>query len=173
VSVNLPRPDGCRATCGFSTRESGITLIEMLISVLVLTFGLLGIAGLIAQSLKNNQNAYLRTQATVLAYDMLDRMRSNRTAALSGSYNYNDVESPALTATIPATNDRANKDLTNWLNALQTDIALPGAVGAVECNAASSVCTVLVEVNDRRENTGTDAADRAKVATRILVTTEI
>lgn len=65
----------------------GITLVEVLVSVLILAIGLLGLAGLQTQSLNFNHSAYLRSQATVLAYDMIDRMRANRDVALSGSYD--------------------------------------------------------------------------------------
>ena len=57
--------------------KSGFTLIEVLIAMLVLSLGLLGLAGVQARSLKNNVSAYNRAQATQLAYDMADRMRAN------------------------------------------------------------------------------------------------
>lgn len=55
----------------------GFTLIEVLVAILVLAIGLLGLAGLQATSLRNNQSAYNRSQATQLAYDIADRMRAN------------------------------------------------------------------------------------------------
>jgi len=48
-----------------------------LVAMLVLAIGLLGLAGLQVVGLRNNQSAYLRAQATQLAYDMADRMRTN------------------------------------------------------------------------------------------------
>ncbi len=59
--------------------NTGFTLIEVLIAMLVLAVGLLGLAGLQATSLRNNQSAYNRSQATQLAYDLADRMRANFT----------------------------------------------------------------------------------------------
>lgn len=58
--------------------QSGFTMIEVLIAVLVLSIGLLGLAGLQAASLHNNHSAYLRSQATLLAYGIADRMRANQ-----------------------------------------------------------------------------------------------
>ena len=58
-------------------KKSGFTLIEVLIAMLVLSLGLLGLAGIQARSLKNNVSAYNRAQATQLAYDMADRIRAN------------------------------------------------------------------------------------------------
>jgi len=63
---------------------NGFTLLEVMISLLILSIGLLGIAALQANSLKTNHGAYQRTQAIFLAYDMMDRLRANRTAALAG-----------------------------------------------------------------------------------------
>jgi len=73
----------------------GFTLIEVLISLVVISIGLFGIAGMQLQSLKTSHDAYLRTQATFLAYDLIDKMRANRTAAIAGEYNtgFNSVPS--------------------------------------------------------------------------------
>ena len=66
-----------RLPLNLMNKNTGFTLIEVLIAMLVLAVGLLGLAGLQATSLKNNQSAYNRSQATQLAYDIADRMRSN------------------------------------------------------------------------------------------------
>ena len=63
---------------------NGFTLLEVMIALLILSIGLLGLAALQATSLKINHGALLRTQATFLTYDMMDRLRANRTAALAG-----------------------------------------------------------------------------------------
>ena len=65
----------------------GFSLIEALVSLVVLSVGLLGVAGLQLTSLRSNQGAALRSQATFLAYDIVDRMRANSGAALAGAYN--------------------------------------------------------------------------------------
>ena len=67
--------------------QRGFTLIEVLIAIVVLAIGLLGLAGLQASSLKNNTSAYTRSQAQLLAYDMLDRLRANREGVINGSYD--------------------------------------------------------------------------------------
>ena len=65
----------------------GFSLIEVLIAVLVLSIGLLGLAGLQTMSMSNTHSAYLRTQANYLIYDLIDRMRINRAMAQNGNYN--------------------------------------------------------------------------------------
>ena len=67
--------------------QSGFTLVEILIALLVLSIGLLGLAGLQTAGLRANHSANLRTQATLLAYDMTDRMRANREGYEDGDYD--------------------------------------------------------------------------------------
>lgn len=68
-------------------RGRGFSLIEVLVAVLVLAIGLLGLAGLQLTGLKSNHSAYVRSQAALLAYDITERMRANRAAALVGDYD--------------------------------------------------------------------------------------
>lgn len=70
-----------------NNNQQGFTLLEVLISVLILSIGLLGIAGLQLTALSNNTSAYNRSIATTLAYDMADRMRANKVAANNNAYN--------------------------------------------------------------------------------------
>ncbi len=67
-------------------RQRGFSLVEVMVSVLVLSGGLLGLAFLQAQGMKFNAEAYQRTQATVLAYDIIDKLRANPTAAHNDAY---------------------------------------------------------------------------------------
>lgn len=105
----------------FSKRQHGFTLIEILISVFILAVGLLGIASMQAQSLQFNFSAYQRSQATFLAYDIIDRMRVNKPQALLGSYNFALGAGPVSATDCQATGancstgDMANFDLTQWV----------------------------------------------------------
>ena len=56
---------------------NGFTLVEVLVAMVILAIGLLGLASLQAIALKDNQDAYLRSQANLLAYEMSDRIRAN------------------------------------------------------------------------------------------------
>ncbi len=58
--------------------QQGFSLIEVMVTMLIVSIGLLGIAGIIMTSLKNSQSSYGRSQATLLANDIIDRMRANR-----------------------------------------------------------------------------------------------
>ena len=79
----------------------GFSLIEVLIALLVLSVGLLGLAFLQAAGLRFNNDSYMRSQATILAYDLVDRMRANTKAALGGAYCLTSV-TPCTTIAPPA-----------------------------------------------------------------------
>ncbi len=67
-------------------RQSGFSLMEVLVTVLVISIGLLGLAVLQAQALKNNSQAYVRTQAVLRGYDLAERMRANPKGFRQGAY---------------------------------------------------------------------------------------
>jgi len=136
-------------------KQSGFTLLEVLVAVLVLSIGLLGLAGLLASSIRNNQSAYQRTQATWLAYDIVDRMRVNRPAALASDYD-TTLGTPANCAANPTlSGSMAAQDLTGWKTLLAC--ALPAGDGAVALNAANRQVTVTVQWNDSRGTSGNTA----------------
>lgn len=70
-----------RRTRTAASQQRGFSLIEVLIAVLVLAFGLLGFALMQTTSIRFAQAANQRTHATNLAYDLLDQIRSNRLVA--------------------------------------------------------------------------------------------
>ncbi|WP_299595521.1 type IV pilus modification protein PilV [uncultured Microbulbifer sp.] len=116
-------------------KQQGAGLIEVLVTVLILGTSLLALAALQSKSLQYNHSAYLRSQANILAYDILDRIRINRGAIADYSMAMAD-DAPTGTTT-------AQEDLAEWHVNL-TEM-LPGADGAVECVAATSLCTVTVQ----------------------------
>ena len=75
-------------------RQAGFTLTEVLVAVVILAFGLLGIAGLMVVGIQFTHSSQQRSIATQLASDMIDRMRSNKagvelTDSVAGGGNYN------------------------------------------------------------------------------------
>jgi len=79
---NAKRPVGSFFQPG--GRQRGLTLIEILVTLLVLAIGLLGLAGLQGFSLQAGQVSYLRTQATNIGYEVADFARANHAVASSG-----------------------------------------------------------------------------------------
>lgn len=121
----------------------GLTLIEILVAVLVVSVGLLGLAGLQAGALQQNHAAYTRTQVSNLAADIVDRMRANRESAEAGDYNL------ALDDAAPTGSTVAANDLLAWRN-LIGDV-LPRGTGSVAVGADDDV-TVRICWLDVRES---------------------
>ncbi len=122
-------------------KQQGFSLLEVLITMLIVSFGLLGIAGIIVTSLKNNQSSYARSQASLMVNDIIDRMRANRSGAEASPSPYNLT----LTAA-PAGADIATDDLTQWRAALASN--LPSGTGSVAVDDTTKKVTVTVQWDD-------------------------
>jgi type IV pilus assembly protein PilV len=108
--------------------QSGFSLLEVLIALLVLSIGLLGLAALQTTSLRSNEMASMRTTATQLAYDISDRMRANPAGVTAGSYVLAGGATPTGTTV-------AALDLIAWNQAVT---ALPGGRSSItQCDGTS------------------------------------
>jgi type IV pilus assembly protein PilV len=139
-------------------KQTGFSMLEVLVSIVIVAVGLLGMAGLSARSTTAEYEAYQRAQALILLADMVDKINANRKAA--GCYAITDPSSgsPALgtgNALTPACDAygtsveqaRAVADLIEWNNKLlgaaetQTGNAvgvMTGARGCVSFEAPSN-----------------------------------
>ncbi len=131
----------------YKQQEEGFTLLEVLVSVLVFSFGLLGIAGMMTISVRNNHNGYLRSQANFLAENMMDRMRANPTALWNDWY----AGQAATGATVcdlaaPCTfQDLAAFDMEQWAQSLQ--VSLPNGIGNIACVSNEALPPSIVTAN--------------------------
>lgn len=98
--------------------SKGFTLIEVLVAAFVLAIGLLGLAGLQAKSLQLNHSAYQRSQASIIAYDIIDRMRANLNEARDGNYDIAEADGPPT-----ATNCQASGATCNTATMVDFDLA--------------------------------------------------
>lgn len=124
---------------GSQRRQAGATLIEILVSILILMFGLLGLVGVMVQSQRAQLESFQREQALLLAQDMVQRMQvNNKVASCYVLSSYLGVDSGHLTAPLASTctsgtsteQTRFAKDMAEWLSQLQ---------GAGETSGSSSV----------------------------------
>lgn len=122
----------------FDLRNSGFSMIEVLVSLAILSLGLLGLAALHATALRTNDGANLRSQATNAAYDVIDMIRTNR--ANANFYNTN------FTSAVPSGSAMHSADVRRWKQNLQR--VLPNGQGQVVI--AAQTVTVNVRWNDVR-----------------------
>lgn len=126
--------------------ETGFSLIEVLITLLILAIGLMGVAALQFRGLQYNQDAYTRSQVNVLLYDIADRMRLNSANVANYVSNYTvTVDTAANDCDNTVSSDKDN-DLGCWHNSV--DRALPPGSTAV-ITAAGSLYTATLSWNDR------------------------
>ena len=95
------------------TRQSGFSMIEVLVTIAILMIGLLGLAALQTNATIAEMEAYQRSQALILVQDMADRIASNKTNA--DSYVASNI---GLTTASCATLTGAALDVCEWGNKL-------------------------------------------------------
>lgn len=135
----------CARGAGARAAAAGVGLIEVLVAVTVLAFGLLGIAAMQATTLRNSQSAAERSEAVVATDSILERMRANVSAARIGRYNIPKTCNP------PVTGDLVANDLHDWIQGLHDRFGA-GACGKIECGSVE--CTVTVIWDDSRGTAG-------------------
>ena len=144
----------------------GFTLLEVLVALLVLSIGLLGLAGMQTLSLKNNNSALMRSQAVVLAYDAIDLMRSNRAGALKGSPEGADsvyTTEPVSTVIcgVCSSDQQAQNDVVAWKQRIIA-MQLPDGEGQIEISDVPGEgvkVRVGVRWDDNRDGDNQDAAE--------------
>jgi type IV pilus assembly protein PilV len=113
----MPTQHNIGASWNQPARQGGTNLIEVMVALAILSIGLLGLAMMQLEGMRHNTDSYLRTQATFLASDIIERMRANTTAA--ASYHLSAGSVPAT----PSKNCEGNTctstelaayDLDNW-----------------------------------------------------------
>ncbi|MDP1900258.1 MAG: type IV pilus modification protein PilV [Rubrivivax sp.] len=138
------------APCAQGRRaQRGVGLIEVLVSVLIVTVGLLGAVALQATALRNNQGSFERTQTSILTQGIFDAMRANLAGVTANGYN-----TGGFVCVAPAAGSLATRDIARWVGNLHAQIN-PGACGSIAC--AANVCTVSVQWDDSRATGGSNA----------------
>jgi type IV pilus assembly protein PilV len=164
---NFPHcTDRCRRA-----RTSGFSLLEVLISLVIMSVGLLGVAGLISTTLKGNDSAYMRTQATAQAYNIIDRMRANMDGVNSLDYVLPMPAAPSAATAVPAactgfgagcsSATLAAYDIAQWEYELAK--LLPQGRGSISTTITPTATTYTVTVlwNDSRANQALGGAPAA------------
>jgi len=139
------------------SRQAGVSMIEVLVSLIILMVGLLGLAGLMMHSQSSEMESYQRVQALILLQDMAGRLNANRNVA--SCYNFTtgtggtsfigagSTNPPCIVGTA-AQQTRFTDDMNAWRNALigvgetitggNNVGAMIGARGCISYNSASA-----------------------------------
>ncbi len=149
----------------------GFSLLEVLIALLIFSLGMLGLAGLMVVSVKTNQSAYQRTQASFLAQSMADRMRAN-TGQINdyiGDYDESTGVGAACDACPPIAmveRDRIlwSQQLTTFLpNNAAAEIACDGETLGTPSTAGAAtydgLCTMTITWNEAALDVAENPAD--------------
>lgn len=141
-------------------QQAGFSMIEVLITVVVLSIGLLGLAGLQIDSLQAEAGAQQRAGIAFLGQDMAERIRSNPVGKEAGAYD--NLTTPGTDQGCISSGctptELAQHDLYEWGQLLAAQ--LPSGVGRVVNNGG--VFTVTVMWDDKRTGatgTGCDSSD--------------
>ncbi|MES9962441.1 MAG: type IV pilus modification protein PilV [Candidatus Sedimenticola sp. 20ELBAFRAG] len=124
--------------------SGGFSLIEVLVTVVIIAIGLLGLASMQSAGIKLNHDSLLRSKATLAAYDLADRIRANK--------DYRDSYDTGSGAS-----DFGAEDRVDWLNDLSQE--LPNGTGTVDVANERVTITILWK-NTRNAPTGTPATDQ-------------
>jgi type IV pilus assembly protein PilV len=167
-ALHAPRPRGS---------QRGATLIEVLVSLVILMVGLLGLVGVMIQSQRAQVESYQRVQALLLVQDMASRLNANKSVAtcyvVAGFLGTSGVAVPAATAcavtgATTEQKDRVVADLTEWNNLLLGSAELSGTdkvgavLGARGC-ITRDVATDLYQLSVAWQGSGATAAPPAGV----------
>jgi type IV pilus assembly protein PilV len=117
-----------------TSHQKGVGLIEVLVTVLLLATALLVMAALQVRSLQFNHSSYLRSQANILAYDIIDRMRLNRGDLASYTIDFDSAPPTGTTL--------AQIDVREWRANLLA--VMPNGKGKIQCNI-SGVCAIGIQ----------------------------
>lgn len=144
-------------------QQSGATLIEALVSILVLSLGLLGMAGLQLNALSFQKSSWAQHRVSELTIDIVERMQTNPVASQRGQYNYSQTYALSAAATLSTNGCRsststiactpeqiAGDDLSSWLTKAQR--TLPGGAASISGNTTQGfIVTAMYADKDFRD----------------------
>lgn len=127
----------------------GFSMVEVLVALLIVTFGLLGLAGLQLKLQTSEMESYQRAQALVLLGDMSERIVANNSNAASyvssGTIGTGDAQPASCTGLAAGS---AARDLCEWSNELKGSAETTTAAGNVGAMAGARGCVTQIQAPD-------------------------
>jgi type IV pilus assembly protein PilV len=149
--------------------QTGMMLIEALVSLVIAAIALLGTVTLMAKSTRSEMESYQRVQALTLVQDMVSRINANRQVAACYSNGATGLSTTSVPLPVCATGSAvqiatANADLLAWQNAL---------LGSSEVSGTSKVGAMIGAVGCVTQTDPTNQIDQVSVAWQGLMPTAI
>ena len=134
-------------------QASGMSLLEVMIAVLVFSVGIIGVAALMLTSMRNNDATLARTQSTMLANEMYEKMLANLPGATAGNYTIAMASALPVSTSINcadasadcSTADLATWDMVQWSTRVRQVLVNPDAAIAVN----TSVDPMIIQISVR------------------------
>ena len=136
--------------------QSGVTLIEVTIAVFISAIGVLGAAALQLNALKYTNSAVYTSQASFIAYDILDRIRASADPDSVDDYELDSTDSPPSGSSLQA------NDLTDFSTNVQS---LPGGAGSIA--VTGSTVTVNISWSESKATGEADATGTFSITTDV------
>lgn len=158
-----------------SFRQSGLSMIEILITILILAVGFLGVAGMQLLNLKTVNNTQYRTLATLHAYDMAERMRTNVDGVSGGFYEISTRPSSASSCTTCTAQQLAEMDAYQWNNQIRVygsspSVAdLPNGQGTVANVSGTDFYDITVSWQEQSRDSGVQAVTAESFVLRVRI----
>jgi type IV pilus assembly protein PilV len=132
-----------KSTFGREFASGGFTLLEVLIALVILSIGLLGIAALQGVGIRSSHGSYLTSQASLLAYDIADRIRANpQPVATFSGFDTDSIDCEQVLPTAPL----ATADLAEWACAVQNLLPSGNGVIAGTEDVATGITTYTIDL---------------------------
>lgn len=130
-----------------SRRQTGFSLVEVLVALLIVSVGLLGIVALQSLALRNTGSSMERSQAVIQTYSYMDVLRANRNQAVISGL---DMPLTCNPENLPG----SQVEQRNWITQLHETLG-PQSCGKVECLGGGK-CSITVQWDDSRAEGGSE-----------------
>ena len=131
-------------------QSKGFTLIEVMVAMIILAIGVLGLGVMQLTSMQNTQSGQMMSQASILAYDMIDSMRTNVPSVTTGTFDLGiDAVTPVAVNCYGAdvscsVGEMATSDVNHWRTTLNA--SLPSGTGGITTTDLGDTTLVTVTI---------------------------
>ncbi len=154
---------------GLPRAQTGVGLIEAMVTMFVLSIGLLGMAFAQTWSLRYGQDAYMRTQATLIAYELIDKMRvHNIPADHTGATLYTQARASGNVGACVATTASVDNARNCFYDALDE---LPSGNAEITADGKDYAITIVWLNREAARNTSIDTQAECEASGRVWSST--